>query len=120
MTLTLQIANLLRQAIAKLFAAKFKLGTQRQVYLLAGKTLSKPLFAKARKGSRREKSVIGQTDEQLKEWAVLEGGKLDNKMPFIPFLSYAKNPKPDVRPLGISTKRHLALPKGDHTNPTEG
>jgi hypothetical protein len=25
----------------------------------------------------------------------VEGGKLDNKMPFIPFLTYSKIPKPD-------------------------
>jgi len=46
-----QMAHILRQSAAKLFAAKYKLKTQRQVYLIAGKRLGKPLLSSKRKSS---------------------------------------------------------------------
>lgn len=39
-----RIANIFRSSAAKLFAAKFKLRTRRQVFRLAGKSLGKPLL----------------------------------------------------------------------------
>ena len=90
------MAHILRQSAAKLFAAKYKLTTQRQVYLIAGKQLGKPLLSSKR---RSKKSVIGQTDEQLRKWAIQAGGKLDHKLPQIPFLTYSKIPHPDVSAL---------------------
>lgn len=103
-----RLVSILRGSLARLFAAKFKLGTQRQVYKIAGKNLAKPILKSAinvARGNKKKVSPIGGTDEQLKIWANQHGGKLQGKFPFIPFTKYREISQPDKRPLSASTMK---------------
>jgi group II intron reverse transcriptase/maturase len=55
------ISYILRYSAAKLYAAKFKLGSIAKVFKLGGKDLSKPL-------SKHKKSVVGVTDDWINNW----------------------------------------------------
>jgi hypothetical protein len=52
------ISYILRYSAAKLYAAKFKLGSIKKVFKLGGKDLAKPL-------SKHRKSILGVTDERI-------------------------------------------------------
>ena len=56
-----RISYILRFSAAKLYAAKFKLGSMAKVFKIGGKGLDKPL-------SSNKKSVVGVTDKQIKNW----------------------------------------------------
>lgn len=57
---TSRIRNIVRSSIVKMFAAKFKLRTQRKVYAKAGKDLSRPLQAKQQTVYRRTSKSLGR------------------------------------------------------------
>jgi group II intron reverse transcriptase/maturase len=88
---TSRILNIVRSSVVKMFAAKFKLRTQRKVYAKAGKDLSRPLQAK--------QQTVGATDAQAKAWAEEAGGRLSGPMSKLPFVRYADIPKPVLTPL---------------------
>ena len=90
---TSRIVYIIRDSIARVFAAKFKLRTRRQVYTKGGKDLSRPIDAKT------GKTAIGATDAQAKIWAKEAGGQLKGLMPKIPYIKYGTIPKPTLAPL---------------------
>jgi hypothetical protein len=79
---------IIRNSLAKTFAAKFKLGTINKVIAKAGKDLSKPLQSK--------KPVIGNTDERQSKDAAKAGGKLIARTVRIPFTLAKEMAKPDL------------------------
>ena len=84
------VAYVLRSSLAKMYAAKYKLGTMAQVFKKGGGNLSRPL--KARKGF----SHVGVTDEQIKKWEGSVTGKgTPRKIPGILFEKYFKIPRPN-------------------------
>ena len=85
--------NIVRSSMAKTFAAKFKLDTQRKVYRRAGPDLRLPL---------KTKSWVGATDEtQVKQaYAKQSSSPVEVKissLPYIPYTKYKFIPKPDFR-----------------------
>lgn len=88
-----RVVYIIRDSIVRMFAAKFKLRTRRQVYVKGGKDLSQPI--KAKEG----KMAQGATDAQAKLWAEQAGGQLKGPMPKIPYIKYATIPKPTLAPL---------------------
>ena len=83
------IAYVLRCSLAKMYAAKYKLGTMAQVFKRGGNDLSKPLKA------RERFSHVGVTDEQIMKWEESVTGKgTPRKIPAILFNKYFKIPKP--------------------------
>lgn len=86
---THRVMRVIRNSLAKTYAAKYKLGTMSKVFSVAGKDLSKPLKSK--------KSIIGVTDEKQVEDAKRAGGDLlkagNIRIPFV----YARDvKKPDI------------------------
>lgn len=90
---TSSITNIVRSSIVKMFAAKFKLRTQKQVYKKAGRDLS--IAIKPKKG----KTAYGATDTKAIKWAESAGAKVKHKMPSLPFTKYKYIKKPDLAPL---------------------
>lgn len=87
---TNRVRYIIRASIAKMFAAKFKLRSQKQVYQKAGRDLSGILKARPGKISK------GATDAQAQVWAAEAGGKIKGPMPRIPFVKYKNIPLPDL------------------------
>lgn len=109
---TSRVVYIIRDSIARMFAAKFKLRTRRQVYAKGGKDLSRPINAKA------GQTAIGATDAQAKIWAEKAGGDIKGHMPKIPYIKYNTIPKPMLAPLppNWSPKHQPAPnPKGSYT-----
>ncbi len=90
---TSRVMYIIRDSIARVFAAKFKLRTRRQVYAKGGKDLSRPINAKT------GKTAIGATDAQAKAWAEEAGGQIKGSMPKIPYVKYGSIPKSTLAPL---------------------
>lgn len=90
---TSRVMYIIRDSIARVFAAKFKLRTRRKVYAKGGKDLSRPLNAKT------GKTALGATDAQAKAWAEEAGGQIKGSMPKIPYVKYGSIPKPTLAPL---------------------
>lgn len=90
---TNRVMYIIRDSIARVFAAKFKLRTRRQVYTKGGKDLSRPIDAKT------GKTATGATDARAKSWAEEAGGKIKGPMPKIPYVKYGSIPKPTLAPL---------------------
>nr|UCS09810.1 hypothetical protein [Percursaria percursa] len=90
---TSRVVYIIRDSIARVLAAKFKLRTRRQVYAKGGKDFSRPIDAKT------GKTVIGATDAQAKIWAKEAGGQIKGPMPKIPYVKYGTIPKPTLAPL---------------------
>ena len=88
------IAYVLRCSLAKMYAAKYKLGTMAQVFKRGGGDLSRPL--KAREGF----SHVGVTDRQIMKWEESVTGKgTPRKITPVLFDKYFKIPKPNKTPL---------------------
>jgi group II intron reverse transcriptase/maturase len=85
---THRVMYIIRNSLAKTFAAKFKLDTINKVLAKAGKDLSRPLKSK--------RSVIGNTDERQAMDAAKAGGKLITRTVRIPFTLAKEIPKPDT------------------------
>lgn len=66
-----RISYILRFSAAKLYAAKFKLGSLAKVFAVGGIGLNKPL-------SSNKKSVVGVTDERVEKW--LDSNSKDSNM----------------------------------------
>jgi group II intron reverse transcriptase/maturase len=90
---TSRVVYIIRDSIARVFAAKFKLRTRRQVYAKGGKDLSRPIDAKTGKTAK------GATDAQANAWAEEAGGRIKGSMPKIPYTKYGSIPKPTLAPL---------------------
>jgi hypothetical protein len=105
---TSRIVYIIRDSIARVFAAKFKLRTRRQVYTKGGKDLSRPIDAKT------GKTAIGATDAQAKIWA--KEGQLKGSMPKIPYIKYGTIPKPTLAPLpkNWNPSHQMNTPYGTH------
>jgi hypothetical protein len=80
--------RIIRNSLAKTFAAKFKLGTISKVIGKAKKDLSEPLNSK--------KPIIGNTDERQAKDAEKAGGKLIARKVRIPFTLAKEIEKPDL------------------------
>jgi group II intron reverse transcriptase/maturase len=93
-----RISYIVRFSMAKMFAAKFKLGSMKKVFRMAGRDLS---------GQLKAKEALGITDEKLGQWT--PGGKPPVKAKGLPFTRYKEIPRPDI---GVSTTRasHLQDP----------
>jgi group II intron reverse transcriptase/maturase len=91
---TSRVVYILRDSIARVFAAKFKLRTRRQVYAKGGKDLSRPINAKT------GKIATGATVKK-KTWFLKKeaGGQIKGPMPKIPYVKYRTIPKPTLAPL---------------------
>jgi group II intron reverse transcriptase/maturase len=85
---THRVMYIIRNSLAKTFAAKFKLGTISKVIGKAGKDLSKPMKSK--------KPIIGNTDERQAKDAEKAGGKLIARKIRIPFTLAKEVAKPDL------------------------
>jgi group II intron reverse transcriptase/maturase len=85
---THRVMRIIRNSLAKTFAAKFKLGTISKVIEKAKKDLSRPLNSK--------KSIIGNTDERQAKDAEKAGGKLIERKVRIPFILAKDMAKPDL------------------------
>jgi group II intron reverse transcriptase/maturase len=85
---THRVMYIIRNSLAKTFAAKFKLDTMSKVMAKARKDLSKPLQSK--------KPVIGNTDERQIKDAEKAGGKLIDRTIRIPFTLAKEVAKPDL------------------------
>ena len=105
-----RFSYIITHSLAKTFAAKYKLQTRRQVFAQAGKDLSKSI------GVKSGKTANGITDDLLKKWAVQSGGKLDGKLPKIPFIGMKNVSLPDTRPLPQNWSSTTLLVKS-HTDP---
>ena len=85
---THRVMRIIRNSLAKTFAAKFKLGTVKKVLARAGKDLSRPLQSKL--------PVIGNTDERQAKDAAKAGGKLIARTVRLPFTLAKEMVKPDL------------------------
>lgn len=88
-----RISYILSHSLAKTFAAKFKLGTRRKVFALAGRDLSRPLKAKS------GKTAVGMTDSKLTSWAQEAGGNLTGALKGVPYRRVADISLSDLKPL---------------------
>nr|NP_943681.1 putative reverse transcriptase and intron maturase [Chara vulgaris]AAP92213.1 putative reverse transcriptase and intron maturase [Chara vulgaris] len=68
-------STILRHSLAKMYAAKFKLGTRAQVFKIAGRDLGKRLSAKP------EKIPLGITDQTVEDWQKSVSGKGTPRQP---------------------------------------
>lgn len=75
-----RVAYIIRYSIAKMYAAKFKLGTTAKVFKIAGNSLSKPIGLRA-------KSVVGADEKDIPQG-------IKKKLTGILFDRYHKIPKP--------------------------
>lgn len=97
-----QINYIIRYSVAKLFAAKYRLGSIAKVFAIAGKDLKSPLNSKS---LRTKKVTVGQTEEKIYYYLESIGiprNKLDDRTKLsvgIPFTKYNEIPKPDLTPL---------------------
>ena len=87
-----KIMYIFQHSLAKMFAAKYKLGTRAKVFKRAGRDLSKPI---------KVKKYAGGTDKMMEKWALEAGGKLNikGKQPKLPFTRTNQISKPNVSPL---------------------
>lgn len=98
-----RISYILRFSLAKMFAAKFKLGTVRKVFIKGGRDLSKRL-----KSGRAP--TVGMTDERLEKWESQRSKrKAIRKAVKLPFVNGWEIPRPDV---GVGSRKtsHMADP----------
>ena len=86
---THQVSQIVRNSLAKTYAAKFKLESMRQVITRAGKDLSRSI--------KPEKRAIGNTDWRQMEDARKAGGKLKPTRVSLPYTLAREIPKPDIR-----------------------
>lgn len=100
-----RISYILRYSVAKLFAAKFKLGSLSKVFKKAGKDLGKQL---------KSGNAIGITDDKLAEMEENVSGKSSKRRKVetgLPFTKYSTIPTPDIG-VGtrLSAKAHMRDP----------
>nr|YP_009710054.1 hypothetical protein [Coleochaete scutata]QFU80159.1 hypothetical protein [Coleochaete scutata] len=89
-----RIVYIIRSSIAKTWAAKFKLGSQKAVMKIAGRDLRRMSLY----NPRGEKLPIGATDSKLVRVGTEAGSKINvsvEKLPYLPFTKYR-----DITPPG--------------------
>ena len=82
------VSYILRYSTAKLYAAKFKLGTAAAVFKKCGRDLSKP-------AGRKKKSIVGVDDKMIKDWekSLTQQPATEKTIPGILYTHYWETPK---------------------------
>jgi group II intron reverse transcriptase/maturase len=86
------ISYIVRYSVAKMFAAKYKLGSVAKVFAKAGKDLGQPL-------KPIKHRPLGATDEQLAKDAHGAGRKLRGDFPALLYTRYKNIPQADLKPM---------------------
>lgn len=112
-----KMVYIVRQSLAMMFAAKYKLRTRPKVFAIAGKDLSRVI-------KKSDRAPVGKTDEEVRKDAEKAGGMVETKIQGIPYSRYREIPLPDLKPLArnwtpkdrregfipyVVTKLHLGL-----------
>jgi group II intron reverse transcriptase/maturase len=120
-----RINYIMRYSTAKLFAAKFRKKSITSIFKVAGKSLSKPIKPKPLKRvvsplvfgtrgakiSRKQKGILGSTDQKSMHDAKEAGSQTELKSVGIVFSEYKLIPKPDLKPLPRSWKPWVSFSK---------
>lgn len=85
-------AYIVRQSLAMMFAAKYKLRTRAKVFAIAGKDLSRAI-------KKPDRTPVGKTDEEVRKDAKKAGGMIETRVQGIPYSKYREIPLPDLKPL---------------------